>query len=45
MEMIGHEPNRSYGTLHFGPGPESTQLGRYYTLPSVFSMMSSMSFP
>jgi beta-glucanase (GH16 family) len=34
MEMIGHEPNRSYGTLHFGPGPGSTQLGRNYTLPS-----------
>lgn len=34
MEMIGHEPNKTYGTLHFGPGPGSTQLGRSYTLPS-----------
>ena len=34
MEMIGSEPARSYGTLHFGPGPGSTQLGRNYTLPS-----------
>jgi len=34
MENIGHEPNRTYGTLHFGPGPGSTQLGRNYTLPS-----------
>lgn len=34
MEMIGHEANRTYGTLHFGPGPGSTQLGRNYTLPS-----------
>jgi len=34
MEMIGHEPNRTYGTLHFGPGPGSTQLGRNFTLPS-----------
>ncbi|MEO6613275.1 MAG: family 16 glycosylhydrolase [Chitinophagaceae bacterium] len=34
MEMIGNEPNKSYGTLHFGPGPGSTQLGRNYTLPS-----------
>ncbi len=34
MEMIGHEANRSHGTLHFGPGPGSTQLGRNYTLPS-----------
>jgi beta-glucanase (GH16 family) len=34
MEMIGHEPNRTYGTLHFGPGPGSTQLGSNYTLAS-----------
>jgi beta-glucanase (GH16 family) len=34
MEMIGHEANRSYGTLHFGPGPASTQLGGNFTLPS-----------
>ncbi|HPH86433.1 MAG TPA: glycoside hydrolase family 16 protein, partial [Ferruginibacter sp.] len=27
MEMIGHEANKTYGTLHFGPGPGSTQLG------------------
>jgi beta-glucanase (GH16 family) len=34
MEMIGHEANRVYATLHFGPGPGSTQIGRNYTLPS-----------
>lgn len=34
MEMIGHQANRTYGTLHFGPGPGSTQLGGNYTLPS-----------
>jgi beta-glucanase (GH16 family) len=34
MELIGHEPNRVYATLHFGPGPASTQIGRNYTLPS-----------
>jgi len=34
MEMIGHEANRTYGTLHYGPGPGSTQLGRNFTLPS-----------
>ena len=28
MEMIGHEANRVYATLHFGPGPGSTQIGR-----------------
>lgn len=34
MENIGHEPNKTYGTLHFGNGPGSTQLSRSYTLPS-----------
>lgn len=34
MEMIGNEPNRSYATVHYGPGPGSTQIGRNYTLPS-----------
>ena len=33
MELIGHEPHRVYGTLHFGPGPGSTQISRNYTLP------------
>ena len=33
MELIGHEPQRVYGTLHFGPGPGSTQISRNYTLP------------
>lgn len=34
MEMIGNEPNRSYGTVHYGPGPGSTQISRNYTLSS-----------
>jgi beta-glucanase (GH16 family) len=34
MEMIGHQPATTYGTLHFGPGPGSTQLGRNFSLPS-----------
>jgi beta-glucanase (GH16 family) len=34
MELVGHEPNRSHGTLHYGPGPGSTQFNRSYTLPS-----------
>ena len=34
MEMIGNAPAKTYGTLHFGPGPGSTQLGRTYTLPT-----------
>ena len=29
-----NSPSKTYGTLHFGPGPGSTQLGRTYTLPS-----------
>ncbi len=34
MEMVGHEPNRTHGTLHFGPGPGSTQHNRSVTLTS-----------
>ena len=28
MEMVGHEPKKVYGTLHYGPGPGSTQISR-----------------
>ncbi|OLY91566.1 Calx-beta domain-containing protein [Cnuella takakiae] len=28
MELLGHEPNKVYGTVHFGPGPGSTQISR-----------------
>lgn len=34
MEVVGHEPNKTHGTLHFGPGPGSTQITRSTTLPS-----------
>lgn len=34
MEVVGHEPNRTHGTLHYGPGPGSTQINRSYTLPA-----------
>lgn len=34
MEIVGHEPNRVHGTLHFGPGPGSTQITKSYTLPT-----------
>ena len=38
MEMIGKEPSKNYGTLHFGPGPGSTQLGKNVGLSSgIFS--------
>lgn len=33
MELVGHDPGKVYGTLHFGPGPGSTQISRGYTLP------------
>jgi len=35
MEMVGHEPNKVHGTVHFGPGPGSTQFGRSYTLTNT----------
>ena len=28
------EPSKNYGTLHFGPGPGSTQLGKNIGLPA-----------
>ncbi len=34
MEVVGHEPQKTHGTLHFGPGPGSTQLGGNYSLPT-----------
>ena len=34
MEMVGHEANKVYGTLHYGPGPGSTSISRGYTLPA-----------
>ena len=33
MELVGHEPGKVYGTLHYGPGPGSTQISRGYNLP------------
>lgn len=47
MELVGHEPNRVHGTLHYGgPAPANQFTGSSYTLPSgtfadafhVFSM-------
>lgn len=28
MEMVGHDPARTHGTVHFGPGPGSTSVNR-----------------
>lgn len=33
VEVLGHEPNKTYGTIHYGPGPGSTQIGRNYVTP------------
>jgi beta-glucanase (GH16 family) len=46
MELVGHEAGKSYSTVHYGPGPGSTNISRGYTLPTglfndqfhVFSM-------
>ena len=35
MELVGHEPNKVHGTLHYGPGPGSTQFNRNYTLSNT----------
>ncbi len=34
MEMIGKHPETVYGTLHFGPGPNSTQIGKSLNVPT-----------
>lgn len=34
MEVVGHEPNKVHGTLHFGPGPGSTQISKSTALNS-----------
>lgn len=32
MEYLGHETNKVYGTLHYGPGPGSMQINKSYTM-------------
>lgn len=35
MELLGHEPNKIYGTMHWGnAGGASTHIGGNYTLPA-----------
>ena len=34
MEMVGHDPSRTHGTLHYGPGPGSTQYNRSIAISS-----------
>lgn len=33
VEAMGSEPSKVLGTLHFGPGPNSTYISRNYSLP------------
>ncbi len=34
MELVGHEPNRVHGTIHFGNAwPQNQYQGTFYTLP------------
>lgn len=37
MELVGHEPNKVYGTVHYGPGPGSIQISRGYTATNPFN--------
>ena len=34
MELLGHQPNKTYGTCHFVSGGNHTYLGSNWTLPS-----------
>lgn len=34
MELVGSEPAKASGTLHYGPGPNSIYISRSYTLPN-----------
>src|SRR5690606_16347990 len=35
MEVLGHEPNKTHGTIHWGNvGSPSTHIGKDYVLPS-----------
>src|SRR5690606_26172952 len=31
MEYLGHEQNRTHGTVHYGPGPGSTHVSKNTT--------------
>jgi beta-glucanase (GH16 family) len=33
VEVLGHEVNKTYGTIHYGPGPGSTSITRNYVTP------------
>ncbi len=35
MENMGSDPSRVLGTLHFGPGPNSTYISKNYILPGA----------
>jgi beta-glucanase (GH16 family) len=35
LELIGSEPGKAHATVHYGPGPGSTNISRSYTLPGA----------
>jgi beta-glucanase (GH16 family) len=37
MEYLGHEPNKMYSTVHYGPGPGSTNISRSVVGTAPFS--------
>ncbi len=37
MELLGHEPAKLYSTVHFGPGPGSTNISRNTISPAALS--------
>jgi beta-glucanase (GH16 family) len=37
MELLGHEPNKLYSTVHFGPGPGSRNISKSTISPAPLS--------
>ena len=37
MELLGHEPTKLYATVHYGPGPGSTNISRNTVSPAALS--------
>jgi beta-glucanase (GH16 family) len=37
MELLGHEPTKVYSTVHYGPGPGSTNISRNTVSPTALS--------
>jgi beta-glucanase (GH16 family) len=37
MELLGHEPTKLYATVHYGPGPGSTNISKSIISPAALS--------